>query len=58
MSPKLLAEFGYIGGIEGAVERLNAQDEAGVDLHPVDIDAGGSAGRVREDRGAPALMKR
>src|ERR1700686_1429380 len=39
LSPKLLAELGYIGGIEGAVERLKAQDEAGVDLHPVDIDA-------------------
>ena len=33
-------ELGYIGGIEGAVERLKAQDEAGVDLHPIDIDAG------------------
>ena len=39
LSPKLLAELGYIGGIEGAVERLKAQDEAGVDLHPIDIDA-------------------
>ena len=39
LSPKLLAELGYIGGIEGAVERLKAQDEAGVDLHPIDVDA-------------------
>jgi hypothetical protein len=39
LSPKLLAELGYIGGIEGAVERLKAQDEAGVDVHPIDIDA-------------------
>jgi len=39
LSPKLLAELGYIGGVEGAVERLKAQDEAGVDLHPVDVDA-------------------
>ena len=33
------AELGYIGGVEGAVERLKAQDEAGVDLRPIDIDA-------------------
>jgi hypothetical protein len=38
-SPKLLAELGYIGGIEGALERLKAQDEAGVDVHTVEIDA-------------------
>ena len=43
VSPKILAELAYIGPVEGAVERLRAQDEAGVDLHPVDIDAGGSA---------------
>src|SRR5208282_725913 len=34
---KLLTELGYIGGIEGAIERLKAQDEAGVNLHPVDV---------------------
>src|SRR5262249_28866175 len=39
LSEKLLSELGYIGGIEGAVERLKAQDQAGVDLHPVEIDA-------------------
>ena len=39
VSPKMLAELAYIGGIEGAVERLKAQDEAGVDLHPIDINA-------------------
>jgi len=43
VSPKLLSELGYIGGIEGAVERLKAQDEAGVDLHPVEIDASSPA---------------
>jgi hypothetical protein len=43
LAPKLLSELGYIGGIEGAVERLKAQDEAGVDLHPVDIHAGSPA---------------
>jgi alkanesulfonate monooxygenase SsuD/methylene tetrahydromethanopterin reductase-like flavin-dependent oxidoreductase (luciferase family) len=42
LSPKLLGELGYIGGIEGAIERLKLQEEAGVDLHPVEIDAGGS----------------
>ena len=39
VAPKLMNELGYIGGVEGAVERLKAQDEAGVDLHPVEIDA-------------------
>jgi alkanesulfonate monooxygenase SsuD/methylene tetrahydromethanopterin reductase-like flavin-dependent oxidoreductase (luciferase family) len=39
VSPKLQSELGYIGGVEGAVERLQAQDEAGIDLHPVEIDA-------------------
>jgi alkanesulfonate monooxygenase SsuD/methylene tetrahydromethanopterin reductase-like flavin-dependent oxidoreductase (luciferase family) len=43
VSPKLLAELGYIGGIEGALERLHAQEEAGIDLHPVDIDAASPA---------------
>jgi F420-dependent oxidoreductase-like protein len=38
--PKMLSELGYVGGIEGALERLKQQDEAGVDLHPVEIDAG------------------
>ena len=38
-SKKLLDELGYIGGIEGALERLNAQDEAGVDVHTVEIEA-------------------
>ncbi|MGO9455281.1 MAG: LLM class flavin-dependent oxidoreductase [Candidatus Binataceae bacterium] len=39
VSKKLLSELGYIGGIDGAIERLKAQDEAGVNLHPVEIDA-------------------
>jgi len=43
VSPKLLSELGYIGGLEDAVERLKAQDEAGVDLHPVEIDAASPA---------------
>jgi alkanesulfonate monooxygenase SsuD/methylene tetrahydromethanopterin reductase-like flavin-dependent oxidoreductase (luciferase family) len=38
-SEKLLTELGYIGGIEGGLERLRAQDEAGVDVHTVEIDA-------------------
>jgi alkanesulfonate monooxygenase SsuD/methylene tetrahydromethanopterin reductase-like flavin-dependent oxidoreductase (luciferase family) len=38
-SPKLLTELGYIGGIDGALDRLNAQDEAGIDVHQVEIDA-------------------
>jgi F420-dependent oxidoreductase-like protein len=39
VSEKLLSELGYIGTVEGAIERLKAQDEAGVNLHPVEIDA-------------------
>jgi alkanesulfonate monooxygenase SsuD/methylene tetrahydromethanopterin reductase-like flavin-dependent oxidoreductase (luciferase family) len=39
VSDKLMNELGYIGGVEGAVDRLQAQEAAGVDLHPVEIDA-------------------
>jgi alkanesulfonate monooxygenase SsuD/methylene tetrahydromethanopterin reductase-like flavin-dependent oxidoreductase (luciferase family) len=39
VSEKLMNELGYIGGVEGAVDRLKAQEAAGVDLHPVEIDA-------------------
>jgi alkanesulfonate monooxygenase SsuD/methylene tetrahydromethanopterin reductase-like flavin-dependent oxidoreductase (luciferase family) len=42
-SEKLLSELGYIGGLEGALERLKAQDEAGVDMHTVEIDASSPA---------------
>src|SRR6266852_1191568 len=42
LTPKMLGELGYIGGVEGAVERLKLQEEAGVDLHPVEVDAGNS----------------
>src|SRR5216684_3027670 len=38
--PKMLSELGYIGGIDGALDRLKQQEEAGVDLHPVEIEAG------------------
>jgi len=40
VAPRLLNEIGYVGDINGAVERLKAQEEAGADLHPVEIDAG------------------
>jgi hypothetical protein len=40
--------LGYIGGVEGAIERLKAQEEAGVDLHPVEIDAGGKPGEFEK----------
>src|SRR6266851_3537330 len=43
VSEKLLTELGYIGGLEGALERLKAQDEAGVDVHQVEIEASGPA---------------
>jgi alkanesulfonate monooxygenase SsuD/methylene tetrahydromethanopterin reductase-like flavin-dependent oxidoreductase (luciferase family) len=39
VAPKLVDEIGYVGDINGALERLAAQEEAGVDLHPVDVDA-------------------
>ena len=38
-SEALLNELGYIGGVEGAIERLKAQNEAGVDVHQVEIDS-------------------
>ncbi len=39
--PAALAdELGYSGGVEGAVERIRIQEQAGVDLHSVEIDAG------------------
>jgi len=44
VSPKLLGELGYIGGVEGAAERIKQQEEAGADLHAVEIDAGHDAG--------------
>jgi alkanesulfonate monooxygenase SsuD/methylene tetrahydromethanopterin reductase-like flavin-dependent oxidoreductase (luciferase family) len=37
---KLLNEIGYVGDVNGAVERLTAQEEAGIDLHPVEVDTG------------------
>jgi alkanesulfonate monooxygenase SsuD/methylene tetrahydromethanopterin reductase-like flavin-dependent oxidoreductase (luciferase family) len=43
VSEKLLTELGYVGGLEGAIERLKAQDEAGVDVHQVEIDASSPA---------------
>lgn len=37
----LSSELGYVGGLEGAIERLKAQEEAGIDLHTVEVDSGG-----------------
>jgi alkanesulfonate monooxygenase SsuD/methylene tetrahydromethanopterin reductase-like flavin-dependent oxidoreductase (luciferase family) len=42
-SEKLLTELGYIGELEGAIERLKAQDEAGIDVHTVEIDTSSPA---------------
>jgi len=39
VAPKLVDEIGYGDDINGALERLAEQEEAGVDLHPVDVDA-------------------
>jgi F420-dependent oxidoreductase-like protein len=41
VSAKLTGELAYIGDVKGAVERLKAQEEAGIDIHPVEVDAGG-----------------
>ncbi|HKV55575.1 MAG TPA: LLM class flavin-dependent oxidoreductase [Candidatus Binataceae bacterium] len=41
VAPAFLNEIGYVGDLGGAIERLEAQAEAGVDLHPVEIDSGG-----------------
>lgn len=43
VSPRLTQELAYIGDVEGAVERLKAQEEAGVDLHGVEVEAGGDS---------------
>ena len=43
VSEALSTELGYIGGIEGAIERLKAQDETGVDVHQVEIEASSPA---------------
>jgi alkanesulfonate monooxygenase SsuD/methylene tetrahydromethanopterin reductase-like flavin-dependent oxidoreductase (luciferase family) len=40
---KMQSELGYVGGVEGAIERLQAQQEAGIDIHTVEVDAGDSA---------------
>ena len=44
VTPRMLAGMGYVGDINGAIERLEAQEEAGVDLHPVEGDASGDPG--------------
>ncbi|MGH7934801.1 MAG: LLM class flavin-dependent oxidoreductase [Candidatus Binataceae bacterium] len=41
VAPRMLDEMGYIGDVNGAVQRLKAQEEAGTDLHPVEVDIGG-----------------
>jgi alkanesulfonate monooxygenase SsuD/methylene tetrahydromethanopterin reductase-like flavin-dependent oxidoreductase (luciferase family) len=40
VAPELLGEIGYVGDLSGARERIKAQEEAGVDLHQVEVDAG------------------
>jgi alkanesulfonate monooxygenase SsuD/methylene tetrahydromethanopterin reductase-like flavin-dependent oxidoreductase (luciferase family) len=42
VSPRLLDETGYVGDEHGALERIAAQGEAGVDLHPIEIDGDAS----------------
>ena len=40
VAPRLLAEINYVGDVNGAVERLKAQEAAGADLHQVEVDDG------------------
>jgi alkanesulfonate monooxygenase SsuD/methylene tetrahydromethanopterin reductase-like flavin-dependent oxidoreductase (luciferase family) len=44
VTPRMLESMGYVGDINGAIERLDAQEDAGVDLHPVEVDASGDPG--------------
>ena len=44
VTPAMLNQMGYIGDISGAIERLQAQEEAGADLHPVEVGASGDSG--------------
>ncbi len=37
---ELADELGYAGGLKGAIDRLQMQEDAGVDLHSVEVDAG------------------
>jgi len=46
---KLVDELGYSGGIEGAIERLRQQEEAGVDIHSIEVDAGGDNRALERD---------
>ncbi|HYA35554.1 MAG TPA: LLM class flavin-dependent oxidoreductase [Candidatus Binataceae bacterium] len=39
VSPKMLSELGFVGDVAGARERLKAHEEAGADMHAVEIDA-------------------
>lgn len=39
VAPRLLDEIGYVGDVNGAITRIQAQEEAGADLHPVELDA-------------------
>jgi alkanesulfonate monooxygenase SsuD/methylene tetrahydromethanopterin reductase-like flavin-dependent oxidoreductase (luciferase family) len=44
VAPRLLGEIGYVGDLSGAIDRLKAQEAAGADLHPVEVDAGPGPG--------------
>jgi hypothetical protein len=35
--------MGYFGNLSGALDRLKAQEDAGVNLHPVEVDAIGDS---------------
>ena len=40
VTPALLEAMSYIGGVEAAIERLDAQIDAGADIHRVEVDMG------------------
>jgi alkanesulfonate monooxygenase SsuD/methylene tetrahydromethanopterin reductase-like flavin-dependent oxidoreductase (luciferase family) len=43
VSENLLNELGHIGGVEGAIERIKALDEAGIDMHQIEVDTSSPA---------------
>jgi hypothetical protein len=54
VSPRMLDDMCYCGGVEGARERIAAHEEAGADLHRVEIVAPDGAAFTRT---VEALLK-
>ncbi|HTY54662.1 MAG TPA: LLM class flavin-dependent oxidoreductase, partial [Candidatus Binataceae bacterium] len=45
----LVDELGYSGSVEGAIERMQMQEAAGIDIHGVEIDSGGDLHALERD---------